>query len=217
MTRVLVVAPHLDDAVLSLGDHLAEWEELAVLTVLAGAPAEPLSTDYDARSGFTDSNQAIHTRRKENDAALAYLGVDSIFNGDLVESAYADQAADPSVVEELIGDVIALVRPVEIVGPLGLHHSDHLLVAEAFRRVVYRSTLPACVVEESPYRVLFPREVEPALDRWRWTTCTPTRLDEPIEGSGSNAKRQAVAAFESQLWAIEGPAVYCPERLWRVR
>lgn len=209
--------PHCDDAPLSLGDHITAWEDVAVLTVFGGAPLVPVVTEYDIRSGFRDSDHAMHTRRKENDAALRMLDVAEILYGSHVESAYAEQAADPVQIEELLADAAMLLEPEQIVGPLGLHHSDHLLVAEAFRRFVFRCSVDAFVVEELPYRIQFPREVEPALDRWRWTTCTPTRVDEPIEGAGSDAKRRAVAAYESQLWAIDGPAVYCPERLWRVR
>lgn len=217
MIRTLVVAPHLDDATLSMGDHLAVARDCAVVTVFAAAPYAPVVTEYDQRCGFADSTHAVRDRRKENDAALAMLDVHSWFDGPLVESAYAEQAADPAQIEEWIADCLMATDAQEIIGPLGLHHSDHLVVAEAFRRVVFRSQRPACVYEELPYRVLYPREVEPALDRWRWTTCSPSRVDEPIEGAGSAAKRSAVHAYESQVWAIDGPAVYCPERLWRVR
>lgn len=214
----LVVCPHLDDAALSVGDHLSEWcaDPCVVLTAFAGIPGKPVISEYDARSAFKNSREAMATRRRENGNALAVFGVTHVRNGDFLESAYVTEPGDPAAVERLIEDAVMAFTPDELTGPLGLHHSDHLLLGEAFRRVAFRSSLPTLIYEDLPYRVNFPREVEPALDRWRWAAFEPKFVEEERE-SGTAAKRAAVACYESQLWAIDGPALYCPERLWRVR
>lgn len=214
---IVVISPHLDDAVLSLGDHIAAWTDVLVLTVFAGAPLEPVVTDYDIRCGFPTSNVTVRSRRAEDRAALAVLDA-RVVHGAHVESSYVDQAASPEVIEELIGDVAQIYQPTEMFGPLGLHHSDHLLVGEAFRRAMFRASWTGCVYEELPYRVLYPEEVAAAFDRWRWAAFEP-RLELPAPGfvDGSSAKRAALAEYRSQRWALDEHASLCPERVWRVR
>jgi len=66
--RLVVVSPHLDDAVLSLGATLAHAVEsgatVEVLTVFACALGSSAPTDdWDRKSGFTTEGQAAQQRR----------------------------------------------------------------------------------------------------------------------------------------------------------
>jgi hypothetical protein len=67
---LLLVSPHFDDAVLSAAALLEAGAE--VLTVFGGAPEPAISTDWDRRSGFADSNEAMRRRIEEDAAALAH-------------------------------------------------------------------------------------------------------------------------------------------------
>jgi len=78
--RVVVVSPHLDDAVLSLGATLAHAVEagarIEVLTVFACQPASNAPSDpWDRKSGFTSEGEAAKQRRIEDRNACSILGV----------------------------------------------------------------------------------------------------------------------------------------------
>lgn len=77
-SRVVVVSPHLDDAVLSLGATIvrlaAAGAEVRVLTVFAGDPgsAEPAG-EWGLRCGFATRGEEARTRREEDRRACALV------------------------------------------------------------------------------------------------------------------------------------------------
>jgi LmbE family N-acetylglucosaminyl deacetylase len=77
--RVVVLSPHLDDAVFSVGAAIAgaarRGAEVAIVTVFAddpesGAPAAP----WDAACGFATEGEAARARRDEDRRACALVG-----------------------------------------------------------------------------------------------------------------------------------------------
>ena len=86
-SRVLVVAPHLDDAVLSASAILHSRAADAVLTVFAGLPDPAVVTEWDIRCGYPDSTAAVTARRQEDDLAFEGLGVRRTWL-DLLDSPY---------------------------------------------------------------------------------------------------------------------------------
>jgi LmbE family N-acetylglucosaminyl deacetylase len=78
--RVVVVSPHLDDAVMSLGSALAQAAQaganIEILTVFSDMPSskEPASP-WDIRCGFATEGEAATARREEDRRACALLGV----------------------------------------------------------------------------------------------------------------------------------------------
>ena len=72
--RLLVVSPHLDDAVLSCWALLARATPVDVLTVFAGAPDPPVRRAWDMRMGFGDSAESIRARLAEDAEAFAGTG-----------------------------------------------------------------------------------------------------------------------------------------------
>lgn len=77
--RVVVVSPHLDDAVLSLGAAIASWartgSNVLVLSVLACDPgSEAPAGGWDRRAGFRTEGDAAQARREEDRAAGRRLG-----------------------------------------------------------------------------------------------------------------------------------------------
>ena len=77
---IVVVSPHSDDGVLSLGAAMARWARagarVELLTVLALDPTslEP-TRGWDQRAGFTSEGEAARARREEDGRACALLGV----------------------------------------------------------------------------------------------------------------------------------------------
>jgi LmbE family N-acetylglucosaminyl deacetylase len=77
---IVVVSPHSDDGVLSLGASMACWvrsgARVELLTVLALDPGSATPTaGWDRRAGFTTEGEAARARREEDRRACALLGV----------------------------------------------------------------------------------------------------------------------------------------------
>lgn len=82
--QVVIVSPHLDDAILSLGSWMtAETESgaiLKVVTVLAGDPLgnQPAS-NWDLRCGFDNQAEATEARRREDARACEMVGAEPVW------------------------------------------------------------------------------------------------------------------------------------------
>lgn len=72
---VLILSPHLDDAVFSAYALLSSECRVEVATVFTDAPQPPMQTGWDRLCGFTDSDRAVEVRRIENEQALEGLSV----------------------------------------------------------------------------------------------------------------------------------------------
>jgi LmbE family N-acetylglucosaminyl deacetylase len=68
---LLLVSPHLDDAVFSCVALVERAEPIDVLTVASGAPDPPRQGWWDAQCGFASSAESIPARLAEDDAAFA--------------------------------------------------------------------------------------------------------------------------------------------------
>ncbi len=80
-TRVVVVSPHLDDAVFSLGATIARASRsgvrIDVLTVFACDPdSEAPANGWDARGGFATEGEAATARRDEDREACRLVGAE---------------------------------------------------------------------------------------------------------------------------------------------
>ena len=215
---LLVVSPHLDDAVLSAGQVIAGWPGPTVLTLCTGVPEhqpERLTT-FDANCGFASALDAMAHRRMEDQGAMAGVGA-SAHHAGLLDQQYRD-GADYDVdmgVAALLG-VLALTGAEVLLGPLGLVHPDHDGAAEVVRQVLchHRTDLQAWVYEDHPSSVLHPESVPLKLEWWRLMGFTPV-LD--FLGTGPiDAKEHAVRKYRSQLWALDMHAVLVPERMHRL-
>ncbi|HEY0948174.1 MAG TPA: PIG-L family deacetylase [Candidatus Paceibacterota bacterium] len=146
--RHLILSPHLDDAVLSLGGLLAtEGSTCAVMTCFSGAPDPVQRTPWDALTGFRDSAEAMRARIKENRTALSILLVpeSQIINLPLLDWQYRDPfASRTDIIETIVAEVLAytgsLEGPVSVYAPGLRKHPDHELVGEALRELQRRDT-----------------------------------------------------------------------------
>ena len=104
--RVVVVSPHLDDAVLSLGATIAGSVQagavIEALTVFAGDPdSQAPAGPWDTRSGFETEGHASLMRREEDRVACAILGMTPHW------LSYADEQYDRHGDERTIGAAVA--------------------------------------------------------------------------------------------------------------
>ena len=77
---IVVLSPHSDDGVLSLGASMARWarsgRRVELLTVFALDPASNAPTGgWDRRAGFLTEGDAARARREEDRVACSILGV----------------------------------------------------------------------------------------------------------------------------------------------
>jgi LmbE family N-acetylglucosaminyl deacetylase len=92
MSRVLVVSPHLDDAVLSAGGRIhrlaSEGADVTVFTLFAGVPSPPYSPIAEYFHYVWDlETDPVEHRRQEDRAALALLGA-SPSHGSFLDAVY---------------------------------------------------------------------------------------------------------------------------------
>lgn len=219
--RLIVVSPHLDDAVLSCGSLLARCAGSVVCTVFAGKPVEPLRTDWDTASGFGDAHEAMDARWQEDERALALCGAAPLWL-DFLDSQYG---APPGVAE--VADALeAQFRRFDSclpVCPLGLWHSDHELVGAACRRLVSSRRLAGCIAyEDAIYRAM-PGVLKAGLTRVRddgLRACFvhPRAFGAASRSNAAAIKRRAIEAYESQARAFDSfpPDVKRRERFWRI-
>lgn len=213
MDPLLVVSPHLDDAALSVGQVMAGRPDCVVATVFAGVPERKrMLTTYDRDSGFRSAEHAIARRRAEDRLGLALVNARPVHLG-FLDHQY-DTRRDFGAIREALVATVREYRPQVAIGPLGLAHPDHESTRFAFDLMLKATGLEGWVYEDLPSRVLYPETVPIALDWWRAAGYVPV-LD--FLGTGDREKkRELVAAYASQLWALDEPTYLVPERVWRL-
>jgi LmbE family N-acetylglucosaminyl deacetylase len=210
---LVVVSPHLDDAVLSAGQVLGGHRGATVVTVLAGVPDGDAVTEFDRGSGFTSSRQAMRQRRVEDRRALGILGAEAE-HLDFLSRQYRAEADDEAVVAELAAR-IATRRPSAVLGPVGIVHPDHEWVAALWPRAARLAAagVPLYAYEELPYRVKSRRRAEAAAAAFAARhharpACLPS--------ADAGQKAHAMLAYVSQLRSVFPLDCLTPEHLWRL-
>jgi LmbE family N-acetylglucosaminyl deacetylase len=129
LDRVLLLSPHLDDAIISCGAFLLAHPGTTVVTLFAASPAaysNPLN-EHDQVCGFVPGDDTMAVRRAEDDRALAVVGARPrrlAFCQNSHESR-ADPIAIPVGAADAIAAVIEELDPTAVLAPLGLLHVDH--------------------------------------------------------------------------------------------
>jgi LmbE family N-acetylglucosaminyl deacetylase len=224
-SKVLILSPHLDDAVFSCGAFVHRCAEATVATVFAGIPTSVGGlTTWDACSGFACAHEAMTMRREEDRRALSILNAQPVWL-DFLDSQYGDS---PSV-EAVAAAIAALLEsrtPDTVLFPAGLFHSDHVLVHRAALQVLPDYPQASWLMyEDALYRRI------PGMLQERLATlleenrqATPLALP-PGSGTASDRrKREAIYCYASQLRALEATVknggygdAFTEERLWRLQ
>lgn len=145
----IILAPHFDDAVLPLGGFMAESKiPVIVITFFGGKPNENMSENWDKLSGFSNSEEAITARVKENILALKQTGAHPI-NLNYLDYQYnfdRDQTSREKLTLSIKKDVEIILKSfsssekISVYGPSEfggkITHPDHKVVHDAMTEIV---------------------------------------------------------------------------------
>jgi LmbE family N-acetylglucosaminyl deacetylase len=228
-SRLVVVSPHFDDAVLGVGCLLAQHAPATVVTVMGGPRPDGHDTVtwWDSLGGFEPGDDVVARRQDEDVKALAELGAASTWlqwsdNQYDVPFAGAQRPSADDVAASLEEHLVPL-EPTAVVVPLGLANPDHLVTGEACLRV--RARHPEWTwlgYAESGYAsipgVLAMRVRDIVRQHGVWPTPAPLRGHDHLA-----AKRRAMAHYVSQIpalaedWGFDpAESLAVPESLWRL-
>jgi LmbE family N-acetylglucosaminyl deacetylase len=149
--RVLLVSPHLDDAVLSAWSVLTEAGAVDVVNVCTALPPAGILTRYDRLVRATESASLFAERLAEDREALALAGREPRGLG-FLERQYASSPLD------LGGLAAAIARELEdatrVYLPAGIGaHDDHVAVRDAGLEAAAGAGIQATLYAEVPYAV----------------------------------------------------------------
>ncbi|MFN2543803.1 MAG: PIG-L deacetylase family protein [Actinomycetota bacterium] len=155
---VVVLSPHLDDGVFSLGASIAQAQrtgsaDVTVLTVFGDDPGSDTPAGYwDTRGGFDTEGASARARREEDRRACALVGARPVWldHGDLqYERGASDDEVWAAVEPHLRGADTVLAPGFPLI------HPDHAWLARtALQRGVGGAMLALYV--EQPYAVIRP-------------------------------------------------------------
>lgn len=217
--ELVVVSPHLDDAVLSCTGLLAAHPGARVVTAYTGGPARWTGlTRWDDACGFEAGDDVMAARKLEDRAALELLGAQPVWL-DLVEGQYEPRPGPAEVLDRLRRALEGLSpAPLLLAIPLGVSHPDHVTVSDAMLELRAAGLLPDArwlVYGDLPYLERTPRG-----GRQRTATLHERGVVlEPVGGSqpaDRELKRAAIHRYRSQvrpLWR-EVRLALRDERLW---
>lgn len=208
--RNRIISPHLDDAVLSLGQHMAT-KPMHVVTVCAGHPADGILSAYDEGCGFASSHDAMTARRAEDTEACGTLRARA-WHLDFLDAQYGPDIDETAMTAALR---VHLSHSWHTFAPLGIAHPDHELVARCARAACPEGG-ELLLYEELPARVTWPELAHHALEQVRAEGFTIDALPFPLLQGDRSAKERAIGCYRSQFpeGAVD-PCLLVPERVWR--
>jgi LmbE family N-acetylglucosaminyl deacetylase len=229
LERIVVVSPHLDDAVLGAAHLLYTYPGTRVVTVFAGSPssypAEP--TPWDASGGFSAGDDVAALRRLEDTAALELLGSVPVWL-DFVDHQYLrpDERASAEDVAHVLKEAVTRCSPTAVFLPMGIANPDHVTTHDGGLLVRSELCESGAVTawfcyEDSGYKHI------PGLLAWRvsklfrsglWPTPSTVPVDPDMK-----IKRRAIECYTSQLPPLrddhaleERLKANVPEQFWRL-
>ncbi len=221
---LLVISPHLDDAVLSCAQLINSHPGSTILTVLAGY-VSGLHSGWSAQTtGLPIARDANLIRRQEDLAASTLLGAQSVWEDVLAQEYGPGDEPHTRILairEAITAAVEATTPPETIVIPLGLTHPDHILVSDVALQAVLASRRTAYVYMEMPYGQARPFHARRRLRHVGRRFVVGPRVS--FVGDAQK-KAESVAAYLSQIGALRDgfgnrfTKVFTdPERYWHIR
>lgn len=147
----IILSPHFDDAVISLGGYLdILGKKATVVTFYCSSPIKPVNIKIDIKSNFKDSKEAMKYRAIENDRALEILN-NNVFNYKYEQCTYRkkrithiEQKEQTTEITNDINDMLKKHKDekVAIYGPtyLGVRSNrDHKILHNSYIDVVRAS------------------------------------------------------------------------------
>jgi LmbE family N-acetylglucosaminyl deacetylase len=185
--RIVVVSPHLDDGVLSLGAAMAAWAregaDVDLLTVLACDPDSTVPAGgWDRRAGHATEGDSARARRMEDRRACEHLGATPRWLP--FGSVDYERHGTEDEVRDAVADVARGADEVLVPG-FPLSHPDHAWLA----RVLGADVVGAQLGRYAEALYVRRQRVEPPDPFRRMRTSPLDRL----------AKWRAIHEYESQL------------------
>jgi LmbE family N-acetylglucosaminyl deacetylase len=215
---LLVISPHLDDAVFSCEALLKFARDVHVLTIFGGdAPLDAPIAEWDLQCGFSAGMNVMEARRTEDARALAELGAIPLW-GEELQEGHRVEPADQDRLTALITDTIDTISPSHVLFPLGLSHHDHLLVAAASGAAARaRKRSSSFVYADRPYAqrklgIVSKRRSELSASGAEFAT-------EWLPRRARRGDRSAIRCYASQLRGLKMSAFRMGlfrERYWRI-
>jgi LmbE family N-acetylglucosaminyl deacetylase len=217
--KVVVLSPHLDDAVLSIGAGIRRATRLSragvtTVTVMGCDPHSHAPAGFwDRQSGFRTEGEAARRRREEDRRACQLVGASPVWLtfGDMTYGLGAEE-------DEVLAAILPHLEGADLLLVPGfpLDHDDHLWLTDLTLRHLATRFKVALYVEQ-PYVVWrSPRKFwRSALNLAPATTdAIRTQVGDaldwrplPADDEDRMAKREACLAYRSQLRTLGGKAM----------
>lgn len=221
--KAVVLSPHLDDAVLSVGATINSLRRrgarVVLLTAFAGDPDRDVRLSYwDAKRNARDKAHALEMRCQEDDAATAMLQIESIklpFD-DFAYLPPRDPAEIVAAMEPELADADVILTP-----GWPLIHPDHRYLSILIQRCVRGAAL--YFYEELPYGAQ-PVQVLKRNLRGRRAPSLAYEIGSDLtwrraltSSEDFAAKRAAVACYAGELAALGRHATFgkLHDQIWR--
>lgn len=227
----MVLSPHLDDAVLSVGGLVSAWTRgggKAVLTTVftADEPNEPPSAVAEHLHRLWGGPGAMARRRDEDARAAALLGAqlhhlglaDALHrcdaHGHAVYSSLSALFRKPAAGDSSVShEIAAALEPLDpswiVLAPLGIgRHVDHCHTRDGAKLAAQRASLVLTYYEDFPYN-------EKRLAAWGLRRGLEP-LVVPLSAEAVAARCAAIAAYPSQVVPLFGSESKMRSRVTRV-
>jgi LmbE family N-acetylglucosaminyl deacetylase len=236
---VLVLSPHLDDAVLDCWSVLASSDDVRVVNVFAGVPPSGFLARWDAACGAVESADQISARIAEDAEVLAELGRQPA-NLPFLEIQYGARRLSMQVLDRAIAAVVPRASSVYAPAALSEGHVDHRLV-RSYARTLARAGLPVRLYGDLPYGIRTPYGVVTGWPAWvRETPVGYTEKDiedgalrgigevsavhvATLDGADAARKLRAMRGYRSQIALLDrggrlsDPAAHRHEIFWSLQ
>jgi LmbE family N-acetylglucosaminyl deacetylase len=211
----VVISPHFDDAVLSVGglisSRVGSLCAVQVITVCGGIPDESVAaSDWDASTGFRSAAAAGVARRAEDIAAQESIGA-GYTHLDLLDEPYRTESVRDALAVRLPS---LLAGADEVFLPAGFGgHGDHVMCRDVALSVIDWSAGAAVrLYADLPYAADWPGwgrpEAASMLDTTGWAEDTRFaadlhRIGQPevhvVDGEAWDVKLDALLCYRSQI------------------
>ncbi len=210
--RLLVISPHLDDAVISCGALMRAHPGATVATLFAASPehyTNPLN-EHDTDCGFQPGTDTMAVRRDEDVVALGRVGATGRWL-EFCQNSHVERAEPVDIVPGAVDALLATIadaQPSCVVAPLGLMHVDHMSChATALVASERANDVPWLWYSDLPY-VYVPGVLSTrfrALHKAGYVAAPAC----PIVDDDADAKWYAFEGYATQIAVMEG--------LWNLR
>ena len=214
LRRIVVVSPHLDDGVLSLGAAMAKWARggarVELLTVLACDPDSTAPAGgWDLRGGFASEGESARARREEDRRACSCLDVAPVWLP--FGSVDYERHGTGADVRDAVAEAVVGADEVLLPG-FPLSHPDHAWLAELLDGSDFRVARTGRYAEplyvrraEAQPRAVYTAVRTSARDRLaKWRAIREYRSQLPLLGLSRNLRRGPLSlalAPEAVAWS----------------